>query len=69
MSAERMPAVKVRFVAVPDHVAEAGGHGRGVCSGCAFVAPAETCGVMRARMVALGLPDCVGGFVYREELL
>lgn len=62
-----MPAVTVRFVAVPEHVATAGEHGRDVCSGCAFVAPADTCRVMRARMVALGLPNCESGFVYRED--
>ena len=34
--------------------------------GCDFRAPAPRCAVMRGRAVALGLPDCAGGYVYRE---
>lgn len=29
---------------------------------------AERCRVMRARAVALGLPDCMQGFVYVETV-
>lgn len=40
--------------------------GRGPCEGCDYRAPAPRCAVMRARAVVLGLPDCSGGYVYRE---
>ena len=58
-------AVSVRFFAVPLH-ALAPSLQRAPCAACDFVAPAPHCSVMRARMVARGLPDCAGGYVYRE---
>ena len=59
-----LPAVLVRTVAVPLDLLPAAG--RGPCEGCDFRAPAARCAVMRARAVALGLPDCAGGFVFKE---
>lgn len=59
-----LPAVLVRTVAVPLDLLPAAG--RGPCEGCDYRAPAPRCAVMRGRAVALGLPDCSGGFVYRD---
>lgn len=58
--------VTVRYRAVPEHLLDRDGQ-RAPCQQCAFVAPAPTCQVMRARMVAYGLPDCERGFVFKEE--
>ena len=57
-------AVTVRTLAVPRALLPAAG--QGACEGCEFVRPAARCAVMRGRAVALGLPDCAGGYVYRE---
>lgn len=57
-------AVTVRTLAVPLDLLPAAG--RGPCEGCDFRAPAPRCEVLRARAVVLGLPDCSGGYVYRE---
>lgn len=57
-------AATVRTLAVPLDLLPAAG--RGPCEGCDFRAPAPRCAVMRGRAVALGLPDCAGGYVYRE---
>ena len=57
-------AVTVRTLAVPLDLLPAAG--RGPCEGCDFRPPAPRCEVLRARAVALGLPDCSGGYVYRE---
>jgi hypothetical protein len=63
-----LPAVTVRFIAVPVVLLEPSDQ-RGPCQVCDFVAPAPHCAVMRARLVAHGLPDCSGGFIYRGVLL
>lgn len=57
-------AATVRTLAVPLDLLPAAG--RGPCEGCDFRAPAPRCEVLRARAVALGLPDCAGGFVFKE---
>lgn len=58
-------AVAVRFLAVPLHLLP-DAQQQAPCQICDFVSPAPTCGVMRARVGALGLPDCAGGFIYRQ---
>lgn len=60
-----LPAVSVRWYAVPEHLLPMSDR-RAPCSACAFVAPAPQCEVMRGRMTVMGLPDCSGGYVYRE---
>lgn len=67
VSVETVPelvAVMVRTIAVPlDLLPESA---RGPCQGCDYQAPAPRCAVMRSRAVSLGLPDCAGGFVFKE---
>jgi len=69
VSVETVPelvAVTVRTIAVPlDLLPESE---RGPCQGCDYRAPAPLCAVMRPRVQARGLPDCAGGFVYREVI-
>lgn len=39
------------------------------CDGCSYLGQGpERCRVMRARAVALGLPDCMQGFIYVETV-
>lgn len=61
----QLPAVSVRWYAVPEHLLPMTDR-RAPCSACAFVAPALQCSAMRVRLVDMGLPDCSGGYVYRE---
>lgn len=63
-----LPAVTLRFIAVPVVLLEPS-HQRGPCQACEFVVPAPHCAVMRARMVAIGLPDCSFDYIYREVSL
>lgn len=60
-----LEAVAVRFLAVPLHLLP-DAQQRAPCLFCDFVSPAPTCGVMRDRVSALGLPDCAGGYIYRQ---
>lgn len=57
-------AVTVRTIAVPLFLLPESA--RGPCQGCDYRAPAPLCAVMRPRVQARGLPDCAGGYVYRE---
>lgn len=60
-----LPARTLRVIAVPVSLLD-GHEQRGPCQACDYVAPAPMCAVMRARVTAMGLPDCSVGFVYRE---
>lgn len=62
-----LEAVTVRTLAVPLSLLPPAAQ-RGPCEGCDFRVPAPRCDVMRRRAVALSLPDCAGGYIYREVL-
>lgn len=62
-----LPARSLRVIAVPVVLLD-GHEQRGPCQACDYVAPAPVCLVMRARVTAMGLPDCAAGFIYREVM-
>lgn len=62
-----LPARTLRVIAVPVSLLD-GHEQRGPCQACEYVAPAPVCLVMRARVTAMGLPDCAAGFIYREVM-
>jgi hypothetical protein len=60
--------VAIQFTAVREPDMEDPAN-RNPCEGCAYHGGSpDVCRVMRKLLTTYGLPDCMGGFIYKEEV-